>query len=301
MQLPNFLIIGVPKAGTTSLWHYLRQHPNIYLPELKEPRFYIDIPDSWLRDKQISTLAAYRSLFDSIESESAIGEASPGYFSEVKDPGCIRDVLGEPKLILILRNPIRRAYSHFLFSKQKGLEPEEATFRSTIVNQKIKKGKKIRERPYVRIGFYYKHLKKWESVFSSKKIDIFFFSDLVKDEISLVRNVYKSLGVNPKFKPNTNIGKRAKSGIPKSKLIHEAISNTSKIKNKLKEWVPGNFIKYTKSILNPAKIYLKNQNLKKPSIRKDDYILLAEKYEDDIVKLSKKLGRDLTHWLRYET
>lgn len=301
MSLPNFLVIGVPKAGTTSLWHYLRQHPDIYLPELKEPRFFIEIPDSWMRDKQISTLSDYRSLFDTVESESAIGEASPGYFSEIEEPIRIRKVLGTPKLILILRNPIERAYSHFLFSKQKGLEPETATFRSAIENRKVQVGSKIRERPYVRVGFYNEHLKKWESVFSSERIDIFLFEDFIKDEISVVKGIYEFLGVDTTFEPSTNIGKHAKSGTPKSNLIHKLVTGQGAIKNNLKKMCPDKAIYIARKIINPAKRFVKNKNLKKPKLRKENYTKLAKKYKGDVLSLSRRLGRDLTHWLDYES
>lgn len=298
MPLPNFLIIGVPKAGTTSLWRYLHQHPNVYLPDLKEPRFFIDIPDSSLRNKAVSTIEEYRRLFSDVKSESAIGEASVGYFSHIEDPVCIQEVLGSPKLILVLRNPVDRAFSHFLFSKQKGLEPQSATFQSAIEEPTVQIGEHIRHRPYIKIGFYYRHLKRWASVFDRDRIKVLFFDDLKDDSIAFAQRVYAYLGVDSEFEP-TGLIRRAKSGIPKSRALYRLVAESGPIKDAAKRWMSDEAIERLRDWMRPLRVKLKNWNLEKPKISKKTFNQLAEHYRRDIQHLENEVDRDLTSWLEY--
>jgi hypothetical protein len=298
MPLPNFLIIGVPKAGTTSLWKYLRQHPSVYLPDLKEPRFFIDIPESSLRHKEVSTIEAYRDLFDGVESESAIGEASAGYFSHVKNPACIKSVLGNPKLILVLRNPIERAYSHFLFSKQKGLEPRSATFQSAIEESTVQIGEHTRHRPYVEIGFYYRHLKRWASVFGRERIKVLFFDDLEDDSIDFAQRVYGYLDVDPEFEPEI-LARRAKSGVPKYRAFYRLVAESGPVKDAAKRWMPEEATECLRDWVEPFRVKLKNWSLEKPKISKKAFDQLAERYRRDIRHLENEVSRDLTGWLEY--
>src|SRR4029079_10146943 len=93
--LPNFLVIGAAKSGTTSLYHYLRQHPQIFMSRIKEPRFFAleEDPLDWRgpgdersRGESITTLDAYLDLFEAVDGELAVGEASVLYLDHPKAP-----------------------------------------------------------------------------------------------------------------------------------------------------------------------------------------------------------------------
>ena len=123
MTMPNFLIIGAMRAGTTSLYHYLKQHPQVYMSPVKEPRFFAlegEKPDPGrptderLMNHSITDIEAYRALFQAVSKETAIGEASPLYLYSPKAPERIRHYIPDAKLIAVLRDPVERAYSHFL-------------------------------------------------------------------------------------------------------------------------------------------------------------------------------------------
>ena len=144
--LPNFFIIGVPKAGTTSLFHYLDQHPQIYLSPIKEPTFFAasDLLSGGLRehvvrrmerdrsslqahlngpmserfhDRLVSEWADYLQLFRNVQSETATGEASASYFYLPSAARAIRACVPDAKLIVILRHPAERAFSQYLAAR----------------------------------------------------------------------------------------------------------------------------------------------------------------------------------------
>ena len=111
MTLPNFLIIGAMKAGTTSLWHYLRRHPDVYLPTTKELHFFVH-SRNWRKG-----LDWYESFFEAADDYRAIGEATPSYTRFEESPELIQRTLPEVKLIYVIRHPIERIQSHYRFAR----------------------------------------------------------------------------------------------------------------------------------------------------------------------------------------
>ena len=122
MIMPNFLLIGAAKAGTSSLYGYLKQHPQIYMSPIKEPRFFalegetlnFNGPTRGINQTSINTLEAYSQLFQKVTTEKAIGEASTIYLSSPKAPERIKHYLPDVKLIAILRDPSERAFSSYM-------------------------------------------------------------------------------------------------------------------------------------------------------------------------------------------
>jgi Sulfotransferase family len=123
MTMPNFLIIGAGKAGTSSLYQYLKQHPQIYMSPIKETNFFAlegqDLNFADPRDRinkySITKIEDYYAQFEAVSNETAIGEASPLYLYEPKAPEQIQHYIPDVKLIAILRNPVDRAYASFLY------------------------------------------------------------------------------------------------------------------------------------------------------------------------------------------
>ncbi len=121
MTLPNFFIIGAAKSGTTSLYYYLKNHPQIYMSPVKEPEFFsftgqkIDRKDMRLAPGifAITERNDYEALFKDVKDEVAIGEASPSYIYVPEVPARIKAMIPDPKFIAILRHPAERAFSHF--------------------------------------------------------------------------------------------------------------------------------------------------------------------------------------------
>jgi hypothetical protein len=130
--MPNFLVIGAGRSGSTSLYHYLAQHPQIFMSPVKEPKFFaleghaLDFRgpgDERIRVDTTTTLTAYRSLFDGVRGELAVGEASTLYLSHEAAADAIARHVPEMKLIAILRDPAERAHSAFQHLTRDGYEP----------------------------------------------------------------------------------------------------------------------------------------------------------------------------------
>ena len=151
MPWPNFFIIGAAKSGTTSLYHYLKQHPQIYMSPVKEPRFFafhgetleIDRYDQLSRADlrliladSITKPSDYLALFNGVKDEKAIGEASPLYLQIPQVAARIHQFIPHAKLLAVLRNPIDRTYSQFLMHSRNGLAPSK-DFLQTIALENL--------------------------------------------------------------------------------------------------------------------------------------------------------------------
>jgi hypothetical protein len=156
MTLPNFLVIGAGRSGTTSLHHYLGQHPDIFVPAVKEPNFFafmgedivvVDHYDHWIRQNSITDLAAYKALFDRATAEHAIGEVSPQYLFNRRAPERIKALIPQARLIVILRNPADRAYADYIARFGNGWKTR-TDFRSAISEEER------RTRENIRLGVY---------------------------------------------------------------------------------------------------------------------------------------------------
>lgn len=168
----DFLVIGGQRCGTTSFFHYLRQHPQIYMFEGKEIHYF----DRHYQNGQ----DWYETHFNfQVAPAGLIGEVSPNYMIYPYCPERVRDYNPDIKLIALLRNPIDRAYSHFMGKRITGREPCESFQKSlTLENDRISSDIKrmkvdqfyysqsVRNFSYMHRGHYYMHLKKWLSFFS---------------------------------------------------------------------------------------------------------------------------------------
>lgn len=111
---PNLFIVGAPRAGTTSLYHYLRAHPQVFLPHEKEPHFFSDTVEPWPgADPDPERLAWYLGLFRDA-TEPVVGEASTSYLSDPRAPERIRRFAGEARILVSLRDPVERCFSYYL-------------------------------------------------------------------------------------------------------------------------------------------------------------------------------------------
>jgi Sulfotransferase family len=113
--IPDFFVVGAAKSGTTSLYHYLDQHPDVYMPRNKEPHYFSRVPPFPGRGSHpVTSEEEYLDLFKLWNKESVAGEASPSYLWDEKAPYRIKETVPQAKIIAILRHPVERAYSHYL-------------------------------------------------------------------------------------------------------------------------------------------------------------------------------------------
>lgn len=197
MALPNFLICGTQKGGTTALYHYLREHPEIFMPKVKEVHFF-DL--NWQRG-----LKWYEGYFEGVKNAKAIGEASPFYMYLEEVPKRIYEVLPDVKLIFILREPVSRAYSHYWHEVRLGYE--SLTFEEAIKMEEERLSTKDifyrQQYSYKDRGKYVTQLRRYRKYFSDEQMLILLKEELKKDPQKVMKEVFEFLGVNLEFKsPN---------------------------------------------------------------------------------------------------
>jgi len=305
MTLPNFLIIGAAKSGTTALHHYLAQHPQIYTSPLKEAKFFAfeNQQVSWkgpgdLDEKllPVTSLDTYQKLFSAVTNEIAIGESSPYYLYSPEAPERIQYYIPEVKLIAILRNPIDRAYSSFLHMMRDGREPIK-NFAEALREEE----KRINDNwafvwHYRNAGFYYIQLKRYFDRFNHSQIKVYLYDDFEYDPLKVMKDTFLFLGVDETFIPdmsrkyNASIQPKNKAAVPKNKTLH-SILESNLVEYPLKPFMDSKSRK--KLIFN-----LKNKNLKKQELSSQVRLDLINSFRDDILNLQELIGRDLSEWLK---
>ncbi len=287
MTLPNFAIIGVAKGGTTSLYHYLDQHPEIYMCPVKGTNFfgYEDALDwKWpdegdpprLRHFQATTLSEYEALFAGARDEIAIGEASPQYFHCPTAARRIRECLPEIKLIASLRNPADRAWSGFLMRIRRGEAVKSAYVELTPASSHVKE------------GFYYRRMKRYFDNFAREQIKIFLFEEFKRDPAGIVVDLFDFVGVDTSFVPDTST-RHNPAGVPKNRLLNRLYFHPTVIRT-AQSVLPGSMQEMAKGI--------RQRNIRTPpgfpsDLRAD----LLEIYREDILRLEELIGLDLSIWL----
>jgi hypothetical protein len=292
MPLPNFLIIGAMKAGTTLLWDVLSQHPDVYMSKLKEPNYFAclseDTPDLEGVREPIRHLADYQSLFTHAGSAVAIGEASTSYLHTIGTAEHIHQLLPTVKLICVLRNPIERAYSHYLFLARRGLELE-SSFAAALAQESLRSTQGVPFGRYLAIGQYYQHLQRYLQVFPREQFYICLFEDLTKRPAEIYPEIFDFLGISNIFVPDTTI-RRNPSGLPKNRWLDSLISQPNPLRNFIQQRLPR--------WLYQRITTLRDMNLAKPPLEADLQQRLVEHYRQDIEALEILLERDLTRWLQ---
>lgn len=306
--LPNFLIIGAAKSGTTSLYHYLKDHPDIFMSPVKETNFFLGdgktAPEEIGLDgrsrslTRIATLADYSALFQNAVREKARGEASPKYLYYPEAAQRIKALLPDVQIIAVLRHPVDRAYSAFLHHLREG-EEEYTDFAAALREEPSRMERGIDPKYHYRNrGFYFRQLSPYYDAFGAEKVQVYLYEDLRKEPLGLMRHLFGVLGVDPAFEPDMGTEHNI-SGVPKNQLLHKVYGFLKSDRNTVKELgkrvLPTPLRQRLKGRIVGS---LQKNNLTKPSLPpkiRDD---LMRDYGEDILELQNLIGRDLTHWLK---
>lgn len=191
----NFIICGTQKGGTTALDAYLREHPEICMADCKEAHFFDNEANFSGGSPDYSK---YHALFKPLKSHKMLGEATPIYMYWHDSPGRIRQYNPHIKLIILLRNPIERAYSHWNMERLRGAD--DLSFWEAIVNEKERCRKALplqhRVYSYVDRGFYLKQLQRIWSYFPKNRVLIIKNEDLRKTPYQTLNGVCDFLEVD---------------------------------------------------------------------------------------------------------
>lgn len=292
---PNFIIVGVARCGTTSLFHYLKQHPEIGMSKVKEPKYFssldLELPQNGIGDKTVKSTIInndeeYEKLFEKTSNFKSVGEASSDYFYYHKTViPRIKEKLGDIKIIVCLRNPIERAFSAFnnlvrdsreYLSFSDGLEEEQNRINNNWDWMWY----------YKNGGLYAEGLEHFQKEFTNVKV--VFFEDLKSKPQMVLNELFAFLGVKSKILIDVST-RYSHSGRPNSKIISLLTSRRNPIVFMIRRII----IK-----IIPRK-YLEKAALKmflKDTIPSKDRKQLQSFFKKDILKLQLLVNRDLKSW-----
>jgi len=285
LYFPNFFIVGAPKAGTSSLYHYLNEHPEIYMCPEKEPNFFscqeIKAQKLYYRKENIGSLKEYQALFRGVGDEKAIGEASVSYLFYPEVPQKIKNAVSDAKIIIILRNPVKRAFSHYLMDFRLGYT--RLSFEDIIFD---KKKHPLHYQQYLELGLYSNQVQRYLSTFRENDVKIVIFEQFVQDQKNEMFSLLQFLNVNSMYSHQL-LKKYNPSVVPKNGYIRFFYGKAG-LRKFLKFVLP-------ESTLNRVARFFFKSGL--PSLNGETENFLKSFYTEDIQKLENLIKRDLKYWL----
>lgn len=300
MTLPNFFIIGAAKSGTSSLYMYLKQHPEIYMSSVKEPHYFSFNSESKNTrgpgdsiHLSITDFHEYEMLFDEANDEIAIGEASSSYLYRKEAPKRIYDLIPDAKIIAILRHPADRAFSAYMHLVRDQRE-DSKNFNEALT----KEVKRIKSNwdpiwHYTSVGFYHQQLVRYYELFPEENIKVFLYEELVNDPQRLLKNIFQFLNVNPTISPDFSVRFNV-SGEQKSAFMQKLISLIFNTPNPIRwlsrKLLPGQW-------RWKATNWIRERNLKRKQLSPQQRAHLTKIFREDIEKLQTLISKDLSHWL----
>ena len=295
MSLPNFLCIGSPKSATTSLFEILKQHPEIGLSSFKEPHFF-DTDANWNNGRDWYE----KSYFSDLEFKKSIGEFTPSYLaSKICASRIKKTLVSGVKFIVLLRDPIDRAYSHYLHTKRD--EYENLSFLDALEKEDVRLKEYIDNKDdisftrfcYKYSGMYALHLKNYLNKFDEKQFCIIIFDDFVNKREEVINRILTFLNVDLNVSLNIDI-KINPASKARSIQLKKFMAQKSFFRTLLKFMIPS--LEFRQRIRN--KIHGKNNRVSsKNSLTQTERDFCYHHYfKDDINELEKMLNINLKKW-----
>ena len=292
VRLPNFIVIGAAKAGTTALYWYLAEHSEVFMSRVKETNYFaygVDAEGKLLYGNPdihhfpVKTSGEYEKLFADAGKAHAIGEVSPLYLESPQAAARIRQRLPGAKIICCIRHPVDCAYSDYLMYLRNRSRRFDPVHQLSATSEWARP-----DSHWMRIGRYYEQLLRYFHAFPRDQIHVFLFDDLKKNPRAVVQGLYRFVGVDPKFEPDFatphNIG-----GMPASRLL-EGVFTSRTLKAVVEPWIPKQAANWVRS--------LRTRNMRQaPALPAELKRELTSHFREDIAQTSNLIGRNLEHWL----
>jgi len=314
-RLPNFFLVGAPKAGTTSLYHYLAQHPEIYMSPIKEPRHFSTEtrPENFCDKRRAGVEAAFREqqkylqgpmteqragalgmdwddyvkLFRNVKAETSIGEASVTYLWSKTAAANIHAKIPHAKILMVLRDPVSRAFSEYLEAVTAGAL--RCSFRKYVEScLSCEKGKISLWWPTLETGLYYEGVKRYLDRFPRESICVLLYDKYQAEQESVLSDIFRFLGVDSSFKPDTS-KRHHEPRVPRLISLNRLLNKRGALNHLASICPPG-----PKSLFRKLWVRPRSRVAVSPSDRE----FLLSYYRDDIGKVAQLLSCDLTAWLR---
>ena len=275
----NTFIVGAPKAGTTSLHHYLNQHTDVSMSSVKEPNFFSfkEVSPLFYKSLCIKTSEDYHKLFD--EQKKIMGEASVSYLFYDEVSKRIHDYNPKAKIIVMLRQPIERAFSHYLMDCRLG-------FCSVSLEDILNNPQKHQQfyQQYVKLGNYYSQLKRYLSIFPKGQVQVIFYENFKNNTSAEMSSLFNFLEID-----NQPLDLSIQNSFlsPSNSLI-AFLYKFNWIRKGFKLLVPFSLLSFFKKTLFSGS--------KKPKISDAVKQQLKQYYRSDVGQLEKLLNVDLSRW-----
>jgi len=304
MAIPDFFVIGAPKAGTTALHAALARHPQLYLSPVKEPKFYLcdERPprrrehrgpgDAHSRHEWIWRRDRYQALFDGAPAGTLRGESTPFYLADPDALARIRTERPDARLVAVLRDPVDRAYSNWMHLWSDGLETEADVVRAVAAEDARRAAGWAPFWHYRRLGEYGRQLQALYELFPREQVHVLRYRDLVDTPAAAVGAVCAFLGVDPGDPP-----------VPRPENTRPFAPDTARTRRLARvaragawagQWFPP---RAWRIAARPVLRALQSTDTPRPILTADQRVQLLTYFEADIRLLGQVTGRDYSDWL----
>lgn len=285
LRKPDFFLVGAAKAGTTSLFRYLIQHPSIFIPAIKEPHYFSEYPQP--HAPVFNSLEEYLALYRGCDEDVLAGDASTSYLYSRQSARRIFDLQPQARIIMVLRNPIERAYSFYWHNRREFAE--SLTFEEALLAEPARIAEETPFRfHYVNSGRYFEQVRSYLETFGGEQVKVCLFEDLDADSGAVCREIFEFLGVSD-YPINTS--KRFNPGGPtRSRLLAHVLAPQFPVRPAVRALFPG--------FSRRLKYRLLKLNVKHPpSMAPRTHAHLVDVFSEDVQRLAELVDRDLSHWL----
>ena len=285
---PNFFVVGAVKCGTTSIWAHLRQHPQVFVPAVKEPHFFADcvapVPKAVAHQHCPGDVERYQRLYQGAEKYAAIGDLSPSYLWDEDAPAKIHKVSPQAKIVIMLRDPVDRAFSHYLLKVQEGAE-RRPFLKAVQEDYALKQKGWWISNLYVELGLYTAQVRRYMEIFGEDQVKVFLFDDLNRNPEDLFSRLCQFIGIDPAL-------------VEKSEL--EKVHNPYKVPRSRVFFGVASFLgPKIRHMLLPASLRWRLYNssllfdMKKPRQTDESKRFLQGLYEPEMTRLEQLMDRKL--------
>ncbi len=279
---PDLFLVGAAKAGTTSLYRELARHPAIYMSPMKEPHFFsrIEPSSSWEAFfPHVIDEDEYLALFKGATDEDLLGEGSTSYLWDSKAPDRIKHAVPEARILIMLRDPVDRAYSHYWNDVREGLE-ERSFLDALAEEQRSGPGGWGASSLYIDCGLYADQVARYLERFGPAVL-VSFLEDFVTDRTSTMADIHSFLGVGP-VPAGAPPGRMNSISLPRNRLGGSLLAS-GRMRRLARATVPRRLrIRLRGALLEEAA---------PPPMDPAAGTLLREIYRPEVARLAELLGR----------
>lgn len=281
----DFLVVGAMKSGTTSLHKYLSTNPELFLPKKKEVNFFA-------KDEEFSKGLAYYEEYFSDNMSKVCGEVSPLYMMIEASPERIFNAYPEMKIIMVLRDPIKRALSHHNMMRKRD---EEKTEWSEWVGQ-LESGIEGGSSTYISCGLYGASLQKFMRYFDRESIHIIFMEELESDPVGTMQKISNFLGVSNDYDNEVLNSKFHQAGTYKyprfTRLLRKLVKFLAKYKAMVYKLMPTKLRELISQWLWKYETQINIKPISVPDLTDKDINTLLKYFEDDLTLFNELSGLD---------